>query len=130
MPQGVHGWMLVGERLGGDARQIIAQVYRRRTEVRAVFGIAAGAFAAQIGQLELVIVHRRGAAMYDQLILFDLPQQFLNQDEWELYLVGNFVAVGIALRQEEFEDQRFDFAFGKLGGRKRRGLDGIKFIGC
>ena len=70
-----------------------------------------GALAAHVGEVELVVVHRRRAAMNHQLIELHLPQQFVEQHERQLHLFGDVAAAGVAARQQELERQLLDLAF-------------------
>ena len=89
-----------------------------------MLGQPPGPFATLVGQLVLIIVHRRRAAMNDPLLLLHLPQQFLEQQKRQLDLVGNIASADVAAGQEEFERQLFDFAFGQLGFGERGGSAG------
>ena len=87
-----------------------------------MFRIPPGAFAPQVGQLELIIVHRRRAAVDHQLLLLHLPEQLFDEHEGELDLIGNFAAGGVAARQQEFQNQRFHFALGQSCRAERDGF--------
>ena len=105
--------MLFFQRLGPDAVDVSTEGHRRRTEVAAVFRLATASFAPQIGQLVQVVIHRRRAAIHDQLISLELPQQFIHQHKREPDVVSDVASHQITAGQEQFQNQRFDFAFGQ-----------------
>ena len=94
-----------------------------------MLGEPAGPFAALVGQLVLIVVHRGGGAIDDPLVVLQLPQQFFQKAERQLDLVGNIAAAGIAAGEQILEHQRFDFAFGQPGGVQRRRFFGKEFVG-
>ncbi len=69
-------------------------------------------FAAQVGQLVEVVVHRGRTAIDNQLIMFQLPQDLVDQHKRQANVVGNVTSHQIATRQQKLEDQRLDLAFG------------------
>ena len=98
--------MLLFERLGLDADDVVGQRDRRGAEVGAVVHEPPGPLAAHVGELIDIVVHRRRAAIDQELIVLELPQQRLEQDERQLDLVGDFAARAVAARQQVLEDQR------------------------
>ena len=107
--------MLAGQRLGVDAGDVVLQRDGRRAEVGAVLRVAPCPLAAQVGQLVHEVVHRRRAAMNDQLAVLHFAQQLADQHEGQLDLIGDVAAGGVAAGQKELQDQRLDFAVGQTG---------------
>ena len=105
--------MLLLERLGPNALHVGRERDGRRTEIAAVFGVPAGALTTQVGQLIEVVVHGCRTAIHDQLVAFELAQQFVHQHEGEPDVVGDVAPDQIAAGQQQLEDERFHFAFGQ-----------------
>ena len=115
--------MLVGQRLGVDAGDVVLQGDGRRAEVGAVLRIPPPALAAQVAELVLEVVHRGRAAVDHQLLVLHLAEQLVDQHEGQLDLVGDVAAGGVAAGQQELQDQGLHFAVGQAGGAERRRLD-------
>ena len=115
--------VLVRQRLGLHTGNVIFQGDGRRAEVGAVLRITPPSLAAQIAKLVLEIVHRRRPAMDDQLAVFHLAEQFIDQHEGELHLTGDVASRGVASGQKKLQDQRLHFAIAQLGGVEGRRFD-------
>ncbi len=120
--------MLLGERLGLDGRNVIGKRDRGGAEVAAMLHVAAAPLPAKVGQLVLVVVHRRRAFVDHQLIGLQLPQERVHQHEGEPHLLGDVAAGGVAPGQQELEDQGLDLALGQPRGAERLRLDGQEGI--
>ena len=124
LPQAFGRGRLRGQRLGLDACNVVFQRDRSGTEIGAVVPVALGPFAAQIGKLVQKIVHRRAGAIGEQLVVLQLAQQFVDEDERQLELVGHFPAGGVAAGQQVLQGQRLDEAVVQPGGTER-----LRFLG-
>jgi hypothetical protein len=113
--QVVHRRVLLREGLGPHALDVFFQRHRRSPEVRAVLRVPAGPLAADLRELVLVIVHRRGAGVDHELIGLHLPHQLVDHLEGEPHLVGHVSPAGRPAGQEQLDDQRLDLALRDLG---------------
>jgi hypothetical protein len=83
-----------------------------------------GPLAPEVRELIDIIVHRGRAAIDEQLIVFELPEQRLDQDERHLDLIGHFPAGAVAAGQEILKDQRLDFTVVESRVADRRRIEG------
>ena len=112
-----------------DAGDVVGQGNRGGAEVGAVHGVPPGALLADLGRLVFVVVHRRRAAMDDQLVVLHPPQQFVDQHERQLHLVGDVAAGRVAPGEKVLQDQGLDAAFGQVGLAERRRLQRHERVG-
>ena len=115
--------MLIGERLLLDAVDVRGQRHGRRAKVRAMLGKLLGPFAAQLGELVDVVVHRGRALVGDQPILLHRVQQRIDDPKRQLQMIGQIAARRFGAAVERLENQGFDFAIRQPGGGQRFWLD-------
>ncbi len=113
--------------LGRDTSDIVFQHDRRRAEVGASIGQAAGALVPGVRQLINVVVHQGGAFVNDQLFGFQLCQDLLDEQKRQLQLVGDLSPAGVAARGQQLDQQRLDLALGQARLGQRRGLERNEF---
>ena len=125
------GGVLLGDGLSGHRLEIVGQRDRGRAKIGAFLGVAAGPLAAKLRDGEVVVAHLGRPLESDELLLFQLLQDRIDDLERQPHLVGDGAPARGPFGQQELQNQALDLFEGEarfFQGFRRLGAERLAWV--